>query len=117
MYLFFEINYKNTHNKKMFELFTQNYSNNIEFPPEYQYKCILNCDYWFIIYDDKNNIIASCSVNEENDNIFEINDVFVEEKFRGNNYSVLLIMNILYYFEQNFEKKIIIKMVHLINKV
>jgi len=42
-------------------------------------------------------------------NIFEINDVFVEEKFRGNNYSVLLIMNILYYFEQNFEKKIIIK--------
>ena len=109
MHMYLEINYKNQKNQKMFELFKKNYSNNTEFSPEYQYKCILSCDYWFTMYDDKNNIIAQCSVAEENQNIYEINDVLVEKKFRGNNYSVLLIMNVLYYFEQTFDKKLIIK--------
>jgi hypothetical protein len=115
MHLYLEINYKNQHNDKLYNLFKQNYADDKEFPPDYQYRCILSCDYWFTMYDDKNNIIASCSVSKENHNIFEINDVLVEEKFRGNNYSILLIMNVLYYFEQNFDKKLIIKIISEIN--
>lgn len=32
-------------------------------------------------------------------NTFSINDVFVEERFRGNNYMVLLLVNLLYHFD------------------
>ena len=96
------INYKNIHNETLYNLFVNNYSENKNYTPEYQYNIILKqCDYYFTIYDDKNNIIASCSVSCENNSIYEINDVYVEEEYRGNNYSVLLIMNVLYYFEQN----------------
>jgi hypothetical protein len=98
----FIVNYKDTFNQEIYDLFQTNYKNNKEFPADYQYKCIKNLDYWFILYDEKtDDIIAECSVIVENDNIFEINDVLVKEKYRGTNYSVLLLMNILYFFGVN----------------
>ena len=103
------INLKDQFNQKLFELFKKNYLTDKEYSPEYQYKCVKSLDYWFTIYDNDDNIIASCSVIQENNNIYEINDVMVEEQFRGNNYSLLLIMNVLHYFEQNFSEKIYIK--------
>lgn len=105
------INFKNEFNEKIYQLFKKNYSNNVEFSPEYQYNCIKSLDYWFILFDDSDNIVASCSVIQENDNIYEINDVLVEPPFRGNNYSTLLIMNVLHYFDQHFDNKIVIKII------
>jgi predicted GNAT family N-acyltransferase len=99
------INEKNNFNKKIYELFEHNFISDIE----YQYNCILFEDYYFILYDQlNNNIIAECSVSIENKNIYEINNVLVEEKYRGNNYSVLLILNVLHYFEQQ-NKNVLIK--------
>ena len=105
------INLKDQFNQKLFELFERNYSTNKEYSYEYQYNCIKSLDYWFTMYDNDDNIIASCSVIQENNNIYEINDVLVEPQFRGNNYSILLIMNVLYYFEQNFTDKININII------
>ena len=102
MLLNMHINTKNKSDNYLLDLFKKNYKDNKEYPPEYQYKCILESDYWFTLYDTKtDNIIASCSICIENDNIYEINDVLVEEKYRGNNYSILLIMNVLHYLELN----------------
>ena len=109
------INILEQFNQKLFELFKKNYLTNKEYSPEYQYKCIKSLDYWFTIYDNNDNIIVSCSVIQENNNIYEINDVLVEEQFRGNNYSILLIMNVLHYFEQNFTDKINIKIMAELN--
>jgi GNAT superfamily N-acetyltransferase len=100
------VNFKNTFNQEVFDLFKKNYK---DFSPEYQYKRILECDYWFVMYDDKtNDIIAECSVSVENDDVIEINDVFVTEKYRGLRYSELLLMNVLYYFGDT-KKKLLIK--------
>lgn len=108
------INKKNEINQQLQKIFKQNYINNIEYNHEYQYSVVIGLDYWFTMCDDNDNIIACCSVIRETPNIYEINDVFVEEKYRGNNYSCLLIMNVLHYFEENFEN-ITIKIVSYLN--
>ncbi len=60
-------------------------------------------DFWFTLYNPSNEIIASCSVSRENETIFEINDVYVEEQHRGNNYSGILLKNIIDFFQKNFQ--------------
>lgn len=102
------ISLKNQDNDFLLNLFEKNYFNS-SITPLQQYKRILECDYWFTLYDDKHNIIASCSVSQENDFIFEINDVLVEEEYRGNGFVLMLLMNVLYYFDKNFDKKVMIK--------
>lgn len=72
-----------------------------------EFKIISRLDFWFVLHIN-DEIIAECSVIIENDNIFEINDVLVDEKHRGNNYATLLLLNILLYFEEQ-NKKIMIK--------
>jgi predicted GNAT family N-acyltransferase len=68
-------------------------------------------DFWFTLYNqnnenNKNNeIVAYCSVVRENDTIFEINDVYVEEQHRGNNYSGVLLKYIIKYFQEKFQNK------------
>ena len=66
-------------------------------------------------------IIASCISVQENNNIYEINDVFVKEQYRGKGYGYKLIMSVIDYYRANGEtmrvngetmkrmKKIIIK--------
>lgn len=104
-------NKQKTQNKKLLDLFIFNYADNKKFPPEYQYKCVLNADYWITMYDiDTNLIVASCSL-ETIDNGYEIHDVLVEERFRGNNYSILLLLNVMLFIEQQnpTEQQIFIK--------
>lgn len=74
---------------------------------EHDFNQISKLDYWFVLHND-DEIIAECSVIIENDNIYEINDVLVVEKFRGNKYAELLIINILLYFEEQ-NRNLIIK--------
>lgn len=59
-------------------------------------------DYWFFLYDAQTlDLYASCSLQsihedlETKERLYEVFDVFVEEKFRGNNYSVLLLLNMI----------------------
>jgi hypothetical protein len=112
----FIVNHKNTYNQQIIDLFKINYINK-EYTPEYQYKCILHCDYWFILYNEKtNDIIAECSVSIENDDVLKINDVLVIDKYRGLRYSELLLMNVIYYFEEN-KKKLLIKISCDINNI
>jgi GNAT superfamily N-acetyltransferase len=74
---------------------------------QHEFKIISRLDFWFVLHTN-DEIIAECSVIIENDNIFEINDVLVNEKHRGNNYATLLLLNILLYFEEQ-NKKLMIK--------
>lgn len=60
-------------------------------------------DFWFTLYNSSNEIVAYCSTVRENDTIFEINDVYVEEQHRGNNYSGILLKNIIDFFQKNFQ--------------
>jgi predicted GNAT family N-acyltransferase len=65
-------------------------------------------DFWFTLYNqnnENNEIVAYCSVVRENDTIFEINDVYVEEQHRGNNYSGVLLKYIIKYFQEKFQNK------------
>lgn len=56
-------------------------------------------DFFFVLYDEKRDkVIAQCSASFENDNVVEINDVFVYEQFRGKRYCQMLILNVLYHF-------------------
>jgi len=97
------INFKGVMNEKIIEIYKINFSHDIDFPPLYRYNIILEFDYWFILYNDiDNTIIGECSVIQENYNVFEINDVYVSQKYRGNNYSILLIMNVLHYFDTEY---------------
>lgn len=97
------INFKGVMNEKIIEIYKINFAHDSDFPPLYRYNIINEYDYWFILYDETNNsIIAECSVIAENYNVFEINDVYVIEKYRGNNYSTLLIMNVLLYFDTEY---------------
>ena len=61
------------------------------------FSLIKNQDFWFILCNENDDIIAECSVDQYKD-FYEIHDVFVMPKFRGNHYSIMLIMNVMYYF-------------------
>lgn len=52
---------------------------------------------------NNNEIIASCISVQENDNIYEINDVFVKEQYRGKSYGYKLILSVLDYYRINRE--------------
>lgn len=89
----FLVNSKNARNEQVAHILKKT-SNS-----EYGHIIALTCDFWFLLYDETTDeLIAECSVSIENDNVIEINDVLVFEKFRGQRYSELLIMNVLYHF-------------------
>jgi len=48
-----------------------------------------------------NEIIGSCISVQENENIYEINDVFVKEEYRGKGYGYKLLMNVIEYYKKN----------------
>ena len=64
---------------------------------------------------NNNEIIGTCISVQENDNIYEINDVFIKEQYRGKGYGYKLIMSVIDYYRVNggvnreINKKIIIK--------
>ena len=51
--------------------------------------------------DDK--IVASCISVQDNENIYEINDVFVNEEYRRKGYGYKLIMDLIDYYRVNGE--------------
>lgn len=88
------VTYKNVHNDRLCELYEKNYSHDLEFTPEYRYSCVMEInDMWFHLVKGED-IIACCSILIQNE-IYNINDVYVEEKFRGNNYAYSLLLNVL----------------------
>jgi len=97
---YFLTNYHNVYDDKLFELYKKNY-NDKDFTYEYRYNTILNySDIWFHLINENDEIIACCSVSVNKD-CYQIDDVFVEEQFRVNNYAILLLMNVLFTSEDN----------------
>jgi hypothetical protein len=89
------VNRRDEYNKKIQELYYKNYSYDMECTPEYRYGVIKQyCDMFFHLIDSNDMILACCSVNIK-DNKHVIDDVFVEEEFRGNNYAMLLLLNVM----------------------
>ena len=62
----------------------------------------------FNITTDDNQIIASCISVQENENIYEINDVFVKEEYRGKGYGYKLLMNVIEYYMRKVNGGVII---------
>jgi len=83
-------------------LFNNTYGKHIITPIQRMKRAKEN-DFWFTLHNSSDEIIASCSATRENDTIFEINDVYVEEQYRGNNYSGILLNHIIDYFHDNFK--------------
>ena len=54
-------------------------------------------------------IVASCIVVEENENIYELNNVFVKEEERGNGYAQKLLLKIIEYYKLNTINKVMLK--------
>lgn len=72
------------------------------------YPVTFGCDYWFCIYNNNDEIMAECSVFHKTGTClnnyrqyYYIADVYVPDRFRGNGYAVALILNVIYYFDQN----------------
>jgi hypothetical protein len=96
MKLYILKNIKNVHDDRLFNLYKKNYNHDIEFTPEYRYNMVLKfSDMWYHLINDNDDIIGCCSVSLKN-GYYKIDDVYIEENFRGNNYSLLLLMNVLY---------------------
>lgn len=74
------------------------------------------CEYWCTLYSKDDIILAECSIEHIDKNLFEIHDVFVDEKFRGNNYAVLLILNTILYIKDNFPESDIEIKCYTVNK-
>ncbi len=98
-----------THNYELFNLYLKNYDKNIIYSL-YKYLCVMESFAWFTLVNEHDEIIGECSISNRhnvynNDSLiktFEFHDVFVEKEFRGNNYSELMILNVLYYLDQNY---------------
>ena len=89
---------------KMYDLFVNTHRFDRRYTPEDRLELSQNCDYWFILYHRKKNIIvAECSVENRHSitkKHFYIQDVWVHPKFRGNNYCIQLLLNVFYTLEE-----------------
>jgi hypothetical protein len=83
----------NNHSDRLKELYIKNYSHDKECTPEYRYEVIMSWqDMWFHLVNSDDQIIGCCSAKIK-DNTYIFDDVYIEEKFRGNNYAILLLLN------------------------
>ena len=70
------------------------------------YNEVMCSEFWFILHDDHDRILAECSVERRYKNFsntvdyYLIHDVFVHPPYRGENYSVALLINVMYYFDR-----------------
>ncbi len=92
-------------NWDLLNIYFKNYSSYYSF---YKYCCVSESYLWFTLVNKDNEIIGECSIGNKNTNsklsirTFKFYNVFVEKKFRGNNYAELIILNVLYYLDENF---------------
>ncbi len=96
-------------NKELFNVYLKNFSSDIIFNPLFRYCSIMDSFLWFTLINEKNEIIGECSVSNRHNvgkklfvKTFEFHDVFIQEKFRGNNYAELMILNVLAYLDEHF---------------
>ncbi len=94
-------------NNDLLNIYKKNYSNNFILYPFFKYFSISESFLWFTLVNEFDEIIGECSIaNRFSKNplirIFEIHDVYIEKKFRGNNYAELMLYNVLYYLDQNY---------------
>jgi RimJ/RimL family protein N-acetyltransferase len=66
---------------------------------------------WFILVNDNDELIGECSISNRSRletksevKSFELHNVYIVEKFRGNNYALLMILNVLYYLDKNYQE-------------
>ena len=79
-------------------------------------KTLSQKDFWFILYN-YDIPVAECSLIYENDNIYEFNDVLVYEKYRGNNYSNIMISKIIDYMKQTKTMKSTMKIISYLDNI
>lgn len=96
-------NQKNVYDETLLTIYHKNYSSDLEYTPDYRYDVVLNwCDFWFHLVNQDDEIIGCCSVTiDDKDEYYVINDVLIEEKFRGNNYAILLLLNAINHFNDS----------------
>lgn len=86
---FIKFNYNNSEHCRLIK-------HNDRFPGEYR------ADRWYFLIDHNDEIVAECNIHEDRScwtghvQSFTICDVYVESRFRGNNFSTLLIVNVMY---------------------
>ena len=57
---------------------------------------------WFMLVNENDELVGECSIQNKSKCIvrtFELHDVCIVEKFRGNNFALLMIVNVLYYLD------------------
>jgi GNAT superfamily N-acetyltransferase len=102
----FLVNKQYEYDEYLETLYKLNYNDDKQYPPDHRYSFVLNwTDLWFHLVRGTD-IIACCSV-KITDNIYQIDDVFVEEQFKGNNYAFLLLINVIIYIKEINENNII----------
>lgn len=72
-------------------------------------------EYYFVLYENPGIVVAECEVYQQKRPFFyswfsssktrkfEITDVFVAQPYRGNQYCSLLLLNVMYYFDQHIQ--------------
>ncbi len=92
------VNTQDIYNQELFDIYMKNFSNDLIFNPFFRYFNIIDIYLWFTLVNSNNEIIGECSIEEISDKdsyikTFEFHDVFIQEKFRGNNYAELMILS------------------------
>ncbi len=57
---------------------------------------------WFMLVNDHDELVGECSVERKSKSIvrtLELHNVYIVQKFRGNNFALLMILNVLYYLD------------------
>ena len=74
----------------------------------------ISLDYWFVLFNDANEVVAECGVLRSGrfipcwtreDYTLEISDVWVRQADRGKNICSLLLLNVIYYFDQTLDRE------------
>ncbi len=92
------------YNPELYDIYKINFGNNFVYNI-FRYITISDSDFWFTLVNKDNQIIGECSIyirHDSNIKTFEIQDVFIEPKFRGNNYAELMLLNVLSYLNQHY---------------
>lgn len=63
---------------------------------------------WFMLVNDHDELIGECSIQNKSNSIgrtlFELHNVYIVEKYRGNNFAVLMIVNVLNYLDDHYHE-------------
>jgi GNAT superfamily N-acetyltransferase len=96
------INKPHEWNNEIYKVFVKKYKNNKLFGPKFMYlEMLLSTVESVYLVNDDDEILAECSLNDWGNNVRRIDDVFVEEKYRGNKYATILFNKMIQYHNDN----------------